>query len=98
MEEMIPRSKLATALCIKFREGTLEETIEEFNKLVQTGSMANYLEKFEILKALVMPSLPHLSNSYYKASFMSGLKKEIANMVKMSKLETLADAIEVAKL
>nr|XP_027118736.1 uncharacterized protein LOC113735978 [Coffea arabica] len=79
-------------------EGSPEEAIEEFNKLVQTGTVADYLEKFEMLKALVMPSLPHLSDSYYKACFMSGLKEEIVNMVKMSKPETLAVAIEIAKL
>ena len=60
--------------------------------------MADYLEKFEMLKALVMPSLPHSSNSYYTACFMSGLKDEIVNVVKMSKLGTLANAIEAAKL
>ncbi|XP_071924950.1 uncharacterized protein [Coffea arabica] len=96
--EAIPWLELSTALCIRFGEGSPEEAIEEFNKLVQAGSVAEYLEKFEMLKALVMPSLPHLSDSYYKACFMSGLKEEIVNMVKISKPETLAVAIEIAKL
>ena len=97
-KEAIPWEELTTALCIRFGEGKPEEAIKEFNKLVQTGSVADYLEKFEMLKALVRPTLPHLSDYYYKACFMSGLKEEIVNMVKMSKPETLADAIEVEKL
>ena len=96
--ETIPWSELSTALCIRFGEGSPEEAIEEFNKLVQSRSVAEYLEKFDMLKALVMPSLPHLSDSYYKACFMSGLKEEVVNMVKMSKPETLTVAIEMAKL
>ncbi|XP_071914038.1 uncharacterized protein [Coffea arabica] len=96
--ETISWTELSTAMSIRFGEGSPEEAIEEFNKLVQTGSVANYLERFEMLKALVMPSLPHLSDSYYKACFMSGLKEVIVNMVKMSKPETLAAAIEIAKL
>ncbi|XP_071928143.1 uncharacterized protein [Coffea arabica] len=65
---------------------------------MQTGSVADYLEKFEMLKALVMPSLPHQSDCYYKTCFLSGLKEEIVTMVKLAKPKTLADAIEAAKL
>ncbi|XP_027155252.1 uncharacterized protein LOC113755447 [Coffea eugenioides] len=96
--ETIPWSELSTALCIRFGEGSPEEAIEEFNKLVQSRSVAEYLEKFDMLKALVMPSLPRLSDSNYKACFMSGLKEKVVNMVKMSKPETLIAAIEMAKL
>ena len=85
-------------MCERFVDGTPKEAIEEFNKLMQTGSVAYYLEKFEMLKPLIMPSLPHLQDSYYKACFLSGLKEEIVNMVKMAKRKTLADAIDAAKL
>ncbi|XP_071918724.1 uncharacterized protein [Coffea arabica] len=94
----IPWTELATTFCGRFGEGTPEEAIEEFNKLRQEGFVADYLEKFELLKALVMPSLPYLADSYYKACFLSGLKDEIVNMAKMAKPPTLVDAIEVAKL
>mgnify|MGYP004718015975 FL=1 len=57
--EDIPWEELCNALCERFGDGSPEEAIEEFNKLMQTGSVADYLEKFEMLKALVMPSLPH---------------------------------------
>ena len=45
-----------------------------------------------------MRSLPGQSDSYYKSCFSSGLKEEMVNMVKMAKPQSLADAIEVAKL
>ncbi|XP_071909783.1 uncharacterized protein [Coffea arabica] len=94
----IPSSELSTALCERFRDRTLEKAIKEFNKLLQIGPIANYLEKFVMIKALVIPSLPNLTDSYYKACFLNGLKEEIVNMVKMGKLVSLADAIEAAKL
>ena len=96
--ETVPWNILSNALCERVGDGTPEEAIEEFDKLMQTGSVANYLEKFEMLKALVMPSLPHLHDSYYNVCFLSRLKEEIVNMVKMSKLMTLEDAIDTAKL
>ncbi|XP_071933266.1 uncharacterized protein [Coffea arabica] len=74
--EAIPWEELTTALCIRFGEGKPEEAIEEFNKLAQAGSVADYLKRFEMLKALVMPSLPHLSDSYYKACFMRHVCKQ----------------------
>ena len=45
-----------------------------------------------------MPSLPNLSDPYYKSCFLSRLKDEIVNMVKLAKPATLVDAIETAKL
>ncbi|XP_071933241.1 uncharacterized protein [Coffea arabica] len=97
-KEVIPWDELCNALCERFEGGSPEEAVEEFNKLMQTGSVADYLEKFEMLKALVMPSLPHQSDCYYKTCFLSGLKEEIVTMVKLVKPKTLADAIEAAKL
>ncbi|XP_071924641.1 uncharacterized protein [Coffea arabica] len=96
--EDIPWSELCNALCERFGDGTPEEAIEEFNKLMQTGSVADYLEKFEMLKAQVMPSLPHQQDCYYKTCFLSGLKEEIVTMVKLAKPKTLAEAVEAAKL
>ncbi|XP_027174452.1 uncharacterized protein LOC113774084 [Coffea eugenioides] len=94
----VPWRELSLAIRERFGEGDPQEAIEEFNKLVQTGSIADYLEKFEMLKSLVMISLPGQPDSYYKSCFLSGLKEEVVNMVRMTKPLTLADAIETAKL
>ena len=47
---------------------------------------------------MVMTSLPGQPDSYYKSCFLSGLKSEIVNMVRMTKLLSLADTIEATKL
>ncbi|XP_027083531.2 uncharacterized protein [Coffea arabica] len=94
----VPWEELSRAICERFGGGTPEETIKEFNKLAQTSSVTDYLEKFELLKSLVMPLLPNQPDSYYKSCFLSGLKGEIVNMVRMARPRTLADTIEAAKL
>ncbi|XP_027083512.2 uncharacterized protein [Coffea arabica] len=86
------------AVCERFGEGDPEEAIEEFNKLMQTGSVSEYLERFKQLKSIVMVTLPGQPDSYYKSCFLSGLKEEIVNMVRMTRPLTLADTIETAKL
>nr|XP_027067528.1 uncharacterized protein LOC113693155 [Coffea arabica] len=86
------------AVCERFGEGDPEEAIDEFNKLMQTGSVTEYLEKFEQLKSMVMLSLPGQLDSYYKLCFLSGLKEEIVSMVRITRPLTLADTIEAAKL
>lgn len=46
------------ALCVRFGEGSPEGILEDFSKITQTGSVEEYQERFESLKALAMPSLP----------------------------------------
>ena len=95
---MVSWKELAMAVCERFGEGDPEEVIEKFNKLMQTGSVTEYLERFEQLKSMVMVSLPSQPDSYYKSCFLSGLKEEIVSMVRMTRPLTLADTIETAKL
>nr|XP_027099159.1 uncharacterized protein LOC113718454 [Coffea arabica] len=95
---MVSWKELAMAVCERFGEGDPEEAIEEFNKLMQTGSVTEYLERFEQLKSMVMVSLPGQPDSYYKSCFLSGLKEERVSMVRMTRPLTLADTIEAAKL
>ena len=40
---------------------------------------------------------PHLSESYFVSSFISGIKEEIKPMVKMLKPKTLIEAFEIAE-
>ncbi|KAL3530058.1 hypothetical protein ACH5RR_009380 [Cinchona calisaya] len=61
----IPWHELSTQLCIRFGEGGPEEAIEEFSKICQQGIVEDYQERFETLKALVMPFLPPMQESYY---------------------------------
>ena len=61
---VVPWKKLVVAVCERFGEGDPEEVIEEFNKLMQTGSVAEYLERFEYVKSMVMISLPGQPDYY----------------------------------
>ncbi|KAL0313767.1 UNVERIFIED_CONTAM: hypothetical protein Scaly_2902500 [Sesamum calycinum] len=49
--------------------------VGEFNKQQQTGSVSEYLETFEELKPYVMIFYSHFPESYFTASFMSGLEE-----------------------
>ncbi|KAF5203421.1 hypothetical protein FRX31_006991 [Thalictrum thalictroides] len=60
-----------------FSEEAYENVIEEFNKLLQTGSILEYQEKFEELQALVLLKNKNLDEGYFVDSFISGLKAEI---------------------
>ncbi|KAL2505058.1 Uncharacterized protein Adt_20679 [Abeliophyllum distichum] len=49
----------AEELCKRFTENTGEEVVEIFSKLRQFGTISEYQERFEELKAQVMMSIPH---------------------------------------
>lgn len=61
------------------------DVVEEFNKLQQKGSLVEYQEQFEELRSLMMGKNPHLSESYFVSSFISGLKVEIKPMLHLLK-------------
>lgn len=81
-------------LCRRFAESTGEEVIEAFSKIRQVGSIVEYQEKFEELKAQVILALPHVLESYYISVFTNGLKGKIKSMVKTMKPDTFAKASE----
>lgn len=70
---------------------------EEFNKLTQSGSVLEYVEKFEELKALVLCKNVNLGEGYFVSSFISGLKNELKPMVRLMKPKSLLDAMEIAQ-
>lgn len=74
------------------------DVVEDFNKLQQLGTMVEYKERFEELKSLMLVRKPHLSDSYFVSSFISGLRDEIKTMVKMLKPNKVSDAMELAQL
>ncbi|KAH0748997.1 hypothetical protein KY290_028229 [Solanum tuberosum] len=46
-----PVAELKEELCVRFGDEWMEDVVEEFNKLEQTGSVGEFLVKFEDLKA-----------------------------------------------
>lgn len=85
-------------LCGRFAETTGEEVVETYSKIKQLGTIVEYQERFEELKAQVLLALAHVPESYYISVFTSGLKREIKSMVKMTKPTTLDQAFEVDSL
>nr|CAD1837469.1 unnamed protein product [Ananas comosus var. bracteatus] len=74
------------------------DVVEEFNKLTQHGTVDEYQEQFEELRARLLTSKSHFAPEFFLSSFLSGLKDEIRSAVKMLQPRTLAQAFELAKL
>ncbi|KAF5188489.1 hypothetical protein FRX31_021924 [Thalictrum thalictroides] len=86
------------AVRARFSEEAHENVVGEFNKLQQTTSVADYQDKFEDLKALMLMKNPKLPEGYFIDSFLSGLKGEIKHHVQMFEPESLKRAISLARL
>lgn len=95
---MVTWTEFKEELCKRFDVVLMEDIVEEFNKLVQTCTVDEYLAKFEDLKAQMILRNPALNESHFLSSFMGALKEEIKYVVKMFKLTTLSHAIEQARM
>ncbi|XP_027166158.1 uncharacterized protein LOC113766138 [Coffea eugenioides] len=84
-------------VCRRFSHVGEADAVEEFSKLSQTSTVLAYQEKFEELRSIVMLQVPELTESYYIASFLSGLKGEIKSAVKMHRPLSLQAAFEMAR-
>ncbi|KAK4717823.1 hypothetical protein R3W88_016161 [Solanum pinnatisectum] len=73
----------------RFGEESLEDSVEEFNKLSQTCMVDKFLGRFEYLKAQMIITNPTLTEAHFLSSFMGALKKEVKFVVKMFKPTTL---------
>ncbi|KAL8159085.1 hypothetical protein V2J09_000622 [Rumex salicifolius] len=94
----IPWMELREAICARFGEKQGYEVVEEFNKLEQKDDLEAYCEKFEELRSYMLAYDPHLPESYFVSSFLSGLKPEIKSLVKISRPTSLAEALEHSRL
>ncbi|VFQ93324.1 unnamed protein product [Cuscuta campestris] len=52
-------------VCGRFKEELDSKLVEEFNKLNQTGTIEEYLERFEELKSLMLQKTPVLPDDYF---------------------------------
>ncbi|XP_070022199.1 uncharacterized protein [Nicotiana sylvestris] len=74
-----------TEICSRFEGASNSKLnlIGEFKKIKQTGSVDEYLEKFEELKAWVLIRNPTIPEEFFLEFFIEGLKEEIRHTVKM---------------
>ncbi|KAK2988870.1 hypothetical protein RJ640_018308 [Escallonia rubra] len=57
-----------------------------FNRLVQTGSIEEYFNQFEEMRAQVVQEFAYLDETYFCMSFIGGLKPEIRSRVEQFEL------------
>ncbi|KAF5190358.1 hypothetical protein FRX31_020067 [Thalictrum thalictroides] len=86
------------AIRSRFSTEAQEIIIGDFNKLEQISTVADYQNRFEELKALVLLKNKHLKEEYFVDSFISGLKDEIKHQVQMFHPKEMHVAISVARL
>jgi len=85
-------------VCNRFREDLGSKVVEDFHNLHQIGTVEDYLEKFEDLKALLLLSMPMLPDDYFVSSFVGGLKPHLKSFVKALNPLTLDNAVRFARL
>ncbi|KAL4303244.1 hypothetical protein GQ457_10G021490 [Hibiscus cannabinus] len=85
-------------LCHRFLDKLQSDIIEEFNKLFQKASVAEYQDKFEELKPFMLQLNANLDEDYFVSSFISGLKEELKHKVKVHEPKSLEDAYRKATL
>ncbi|KAG8388303.1 hypothetical protein BUALT_Bualt02G0111500 [Buddleja alternifolia] len=85
------------AIYDRFDDTDPELMIGEFNKLHQTGTVTEYLEKFEDLKSHMLLFHREFPEDFFIASFVSGLRDDIQGAVLSMKPNTLHQAISLAK-
>ncbi|XP_075092058.1 uncharacterized protein LOC142172173 [Nicotiana tabacum] len=71
--------------------------IEKFKRIEQKGTVIEYLEKFEDLKAWVLIKHPTIPEEFFLGFFIDGLKEEIRHIVKMLDPFSLSQAVEKAR-
>lgn len=85
-------------LTARFEDLRESRVIDEFNKLKQTGSYADYVDKFEELKACMsLINGEEFSENYFVASFISGLNDELQSAISMFEPKSLQHAINLGK-
>jgi tRNA U34 5-carboxymethylaminomethyl modifying enzyme MnmG/GidA len=81
----------------RFTETSSYEVVGQFHNIKQTGSVTEYIDKFEELMGLVKRHNPQLTDEYFTFSFVSGLKEYIQHHLQCHKPTSLTQAYWFAK-
>ncbi|KAK2968364.1 hypothetical protein RJ640_019502 [Escallonia rubra] len=84
-------------LYARFSVLTGVSVLGEFNKLQQIGTVDDYFNRFEALRAQVVQEFDYLDESYFCMSFIGGLRPEIQSRVEQFKVGSLTKAIHIAR-
>jgi Ty3 transposon capsid-like protein len=80
-----------------FQEILVTNPFVEFRKVMQTGTVAEYIRDFSKAKSKLLSQDMHYDDKFFLMYFLSGLKEEIQNTVTFQNPQTLKDAFIVAK-
>ncbi|KAK2979794.1 hypothetical protein RJ640_012978 [Escallonia rubra] len=84
-------------LYARFSVLTGVSVLGEFNKLHQMGTIDDYFNRFEALRAQVVQEFDYLDESYFCMSFIGGLRPEIQSRVEQFEVGSLTKAIYIAR-
>ncbi|XP_074346537.1 uncharacterized protein LOC141685327 [Apium graveolens] len=84
-------------VCQRFNKGGYENVVGQFNKLIQKGTVDDYINQFDELRNYVMLQEGFHRESYYIDNFISGLKEEISQHLYNQKPQTLQEARDRAR-
>lgn len=65
--------------------------------LYQTGSVKDYMQKFEVVKTRSQIESPYLLENHYLTAFITGLREDIKHLVLAKSPYCLLDAFTQAK-
>lgn len=81
----------------RFSSGNQENLVGKFNKLVQKGTVAEYVAEFEELRGYLLTHHNVHTPDFYLSSFLSGLRADIQQALYVYKPRTLTEAMEKAR-
>ncbi|XP_056688530.1 uncharacterized protein [Spinacia oleracea] len=85
-------------LAARFKDTRGTNSVEKFNKMTQTDSIETYLDEFEDLKSGVLKTHHNLPEEFILDNFIGGLDPVVKPFVKAFKPNTIAEAVEFARL
>lgn len=83
--------------CHRFTKGGYENLESQFNKMLQKNKVDEYITEFQELKKHMVAHNPSPGEQYFVNIFLSGSKKEIANIVYLHKPSTLKDSRDMSR-
>jgi hypothetical protein len=81
----------------RFSAYSSHNSLEAFHRLKQSTSVADYIQRFEELMALMQMEYPRLTEPYFVSSFLAGLKEGIKHYLIPHNPQSLSDAYWQAK-
>ena len=82
---------------MRFEDNHSESVVAEFKMLTQQGTVNDYLQKFEELRAQVLMRNPRVLEDFILECFIGGLKEEIRETVKMYEPINLSQVVSLSR-